>query len=162
MEAYQQVYEKLAQLNITPQIVEHPPVFTTEEADKYLTGIDCANTKSLFLTNKKKRDFYLLIMNDEKRVDLKRLGETIGATGLRFASEALLLEKLDLTPGSVTIFGLLNNSQRDVKLFFDQSLFEKETISFHPNDNTKTIIIGVEEMLAFVQSLEWEYQVLSL
>ena len=66
MDAYQQVKDKLEELGISFDVVEHPPAFTTEQADSYIEGLEGVRTKSMFLTNKKKAQFYLLIMDDKK------------------------------------------------------------------------------------------------
>ena len=70
MDAYQQVKDKLEELGISFDVVEHPPAFTTEQADSYIEGLEGVRTKSMFLTNKKKTQFYLLIMDDKKPLDM--------------------------------------------------------------------------------------------
>ena len=70
MDAYQQVANKLQELGITFDVVEHPPAFTTEQADSYIEGMEGVRTKSMFLTNKKKTQYYLLIMDDKKSLDM--------------------------------------------------------------------------------------------
>ena len=70
MDAYRQVKEKLDELGISFDVVEHPPAFTTEQADSYIEGLEGVRTKSMFLTNKKKTQYYLLIMDDKKPLDM--------------------------------------------------------------------------------------------
>lgn len=101
--AYKDIANLLQQLSIPFDIVEHPPVFTTEEADRFIEGIEGARTKSLFLTNKKKTAFYLLIMDDAKRLDMAQFKEIVGESRIKMASAESLLEKTKLTPGSVSI-----------------------------------------------------------
>ena len=77
MDLYQTLEDKLKSLDIPFEIVEHPPALTTEEADKYIEGIPGVRTKTMFLTNRKKTEFYLLIMDDQKDLDMKAFKETI-------------------------------------------------------------------------------------
>jgi len=79
MDAYQQVANKLQELGITFDVVEHPPVFTTEQADSYIEGREGVRTKSMFLTNRKKTQYYLLIMDDKKRLDMDDFKVQVGA-----------------------------------------------------------------------------------
>ena len=88
MEEYQKVYQELSKLNISYEVVEHPPALTTEEADVYIEGKEGVRTKTLFLCNRKKKKFFLLVMDDEKRLDMKKLGELIEEKGMQFASSA--------------------------------------------------------------------------
>ena len=105
MTPYEQVKSKLDELNISYDMVEHPPVYTAEEADKYIEGKVGIRTKSLFLTDNKKRRYYLVFMDDDKRLDMKHFAGLIGEKHLKFASEKLLMEKLGLKPG---LYGFLD------------------------------------------------------
>lgn len=99
MEACSMVYAKLDELNIPYDVVEHPAVYTTDEADVYIEGCEGVRTKSLFLTNKKKTAFYLLVMDEAKRLDMDAQG-ACGRSRMRFAPEESMLEKLGLTPAA--------------------------------------------------------------
>lgn len=158
----ERVFQKLKELGIPYELVEHPAVFTTEEADSYIEGIDGVRTKSLFLTNKRKTTDYLLIMDDAGRLDMKRFKTLIGASQLKFASEELLLDKLGVTAGSVSIFGVLNNAEKDVQVYFDQAILSEERMSFHPNDNTKTIFLVTKDLFVFLKALGFEWHVVAL
>ena len=114
MDAYQQVANKLQELGITFDVVEHPPAFTTEQADGYIEGMEGVRTKSMFLTNRKKTQYYLLIMDDKKRLDMDDFKVKVGADRIRMASLASLAEKMNLPAGTVSPFGLLNNEGKDI------------------------------------------------
>lgn len=101
------VFESLADLGMDYTIVEHPPALTTEEADRYIEGLEGVRTKSMFLTNKKKTAFYLLIMDDQKQLDMDQFRDLVGANRIRMASSDSLMEKMHLPAGAVSIFGLL-------------------------------------------------------
>ena len=158
MEQFEKVYEKLNELNISFEAVEHPAATTTEEADKYVEGIEGVLTKSLFLTNDKKTAYYLLIMDDHDKLDMNEFKEIVGAKRLKFASSDSLYKKMKLQPGVVSIFGLLNNPEKDIKLYFDTKILKEKRISFHPNDNTKTIFISIDDMLKFIKNIGFEYE----
>lgn len=162
MEQYQNVYDELRKLNISYEVVEHPPAFTTEEADTYIEGKEGVRTKTLFLCNRKKKKFFLVVMDDEKRLDMKKLGELIEEKGMQFASEERLMDKMGIKPGAVSIFGLLNNKEKDIKVYFDNDIFSEKTMTFHPNDNTKTLFISTEDMYKFLTEIGYEYSVISL
>lgn len=126
MDLYQQLVTKLKELNIPFEIVEHPPALTTEEADTFIKGIDGVRTKSMFLTNKKKTAYYLLIMDDQKRLNMEQFKEITQANRIKMASSDSLMQKMKLPPGVVSIFGLLNNDDHDIHVYFDQEILDEK------------------------------------
>ena len=162
MDAYQQVATKLQELGITFDVVEHPPAFTTEQADSYIEGMEGVRTKSMFLTNKKKTQYYLLIMDDKKRLDMDDFKVQVGADRIRMASLDSLAEKMNLPAGTVSPFGLLNNEEKDIQVYFDKEIIDEERMTFHPNTNEKTIFISTQDLFKFLQDLGYSYQVLEL
>lgn len=158
----EQVEQLLDTLAIPFEIIEHPPVFTTEEADRFIEGMDGARTKSMFLTNKKKTAFYLLIMDDDKRLDMDAFKTIVAATRVKMASAESLMEKLQLTPGTVSIFGLLNNAEKDVQVFFTREVLSEKRMSFHPNINTRTLFLDTQDVLAIVEALGYTYTIIDL
>ncbi len=153
MDLYQAVVDKLAELSMDYQIVEHPPALTTEEADSYIEGIEGVRTKTMFLTNRKKTAYYLLIMDDKKRLDMDLFKELVGEKKIRMASEESLMEKMHLPAGVVSPFGLLNNEGHDIKVYIDQEIMDQSRMSFHPNTNEKTIFIARQDLLDFLESI---------
>ena len=162
MDAYQQVANKLQELEITFDVVEHPPVFTTEQADSYIEGMEGVRTKSMFLTNRKKTQYYLLIMNDKKRLDMDDFKVQVGADRIRMASLDSLAEKMTLPAGTVSPFGLLNNEEKDILVYFDKDIVSEDIMTFHPNTNEKTIFIKSKDLFRFLESIGFTYGVLIL
>lgn len=162
MELFQVAADKLDQLGIDYQLVEHPPALTTEEADAYIEGKEGVRTKTMFLTNKKKTQFYLLIMDDAKPVDLNAFKEIIGANKVRMASEESLKEKMSMPPGVVSPFGLLFNDDKDIKVYFDQEIKDEPIMTFHPNTNEKTIFIKTQDLYKYLEAIDYDYEIVEV
>ena len=162
MDAYQQVANKLQELGITYDVVEHPPAFTTEQADSYIEGLEGVRTKSMFLTNKKKTQYYLLVMDDHKSLDMDDFKEQVGANRIRMASADSLAEKMNLSAGTVSPFGLLNNAEKDIQVYFDKDILSEEIMTFHPNTNEKTIFIKTQDLFRFLEAIDFSYEILTL
>lgn len=162
MSPYEQVKAELDKLDVPFNIVEHPAVYTTEVADEYIKGKIGVRTKSLFLTDNKKHHFYLVFMDDDKRLDMNRFAEIVGEKHVKFASEASLMEKLGLKPGVVSIFGLMNNKAKDVQVYFEKDIVGDEPLTFHPNDNTKTIFVAMTGLEKFLKDLGFEYHIITM
>lgn len=155
MDLYKKVEEKLNELNIPFEIVEHVPALTTEQADSFIEGIEGVRTKTMFLTNKKKTEFYLLIMDDKKRLDMDKFKEIVASKQIKMASENNLFEKMMLPPGVVSPFGLLNNEDKDIKVYIDKEIEGEERMCFHPNTNEKTIFLKTSDLLKFIESIDY-------
>ena len=162
MDAYQQVANKLQELGIIFDVVEHPLVFTTEQADSYIEGREGVRTKSMFLTNRKKTQYYLLIMDDKKRLDMDDFKVQVGANRIRMASLDSLAEKMNLPAGTVSPFGLLNNDEKDILVYFDKDIVSEDIMTFHPNTNEKTIFIKSKDLFRFLESIGFTYKFLTL
>ena len=162
MEAYEKVVEVLNELDIPFDIVEHEPALTTEQADSFIEGIEGVRTKTMFLTNKKKTAYYLLIMDDQKRLDMDLLKELIGANRVRMASPESLFEKMSLPAGVVSPFGLLNNTDKDIHVYFDKEIMSEKRMSFHPNTNEKTLFVDTVDLLRFLESIGYESHIIEL
>jgi len=162
MDAYQQVANTLQELGITFDVVELPLVFTTEQADSYIEGTEGVRTKSMFLTNRKKTQYYLLIMDDKKRLDMDDFKVQVGADRIRMASLDSLAEKMTLPAGTVSPFGLLNNEEKDILVYFDKDIVSEDIMTFHPNTNEKTIFIKSKDLFRFLESIGFTYKFLTL
>lgn len=158
----EKVYETLKKMDIAYEVVDHPPALTTELADKYIEGKEGVRSKTMFLSDKKKREFFLFILDDSKKLDIKALGEKIGVKGLRFGSEESLKEKMNLEFGVVSPFGLLNNEERDIKIYIDEELKKEKIITFHPNENDATVFISVTDMLKFFEKISYPYEFITM
>lgn len=159
---YQKVVDRLNELGIPFQIVEHEPVLTTEQADRFIEGIEGVRTKTMFLTNKKKRNFYLVIIDDAKRLDMDVFKEIVEENRIKMASAETLNDKMMLLPGTVSPFGLLNNRDKDIQVYFDQEIVSEERMCFHPNTNEKTIFIQTEDLFSFLKEIGFELHVIEL
>lgn len=162
MDPYQLVADKLTALNIDFQLIEHEPALTTEQADQFIDGISGVRTKTLFLTDKKKRRFYFVIMDDSERLDMDRFQEITGESKIKLGSEDALQAKMSLPFGVVSSFGLLNNTDRDIQIYFDQAIMDKDRMSFHPNTNEKTIFINTPDLLTFLDHLGYTPHIVEL
>lgn len=145
------VYEKLAALGVDYTVHEHPPVFTAEEAATHWKDIDGTPVKNLFLRNKKGDRHYLVILGIEKQADLKHLVKVIGDDRLSFGSPERLMKHLGVTPGSVSPFGLINDTQHAVRVIVDSDLKSARKLIFHPNDNTASLTISGQDFVRFLE-----------
>ncbi len=146
------IYQVLQDLHIEYEKYEHPAVYTVEEAAQYDRGIDAGNSKNLFLRNAKGDTHYLVILESTKRLNLKRLASLLGESKLSFASPERLMKYLGLTPGSVSPFGLINNTDKLVKVIIDSGLLQYKKLAYHPNINTATLVIATDDLKRF---LDW-------
>ncbi|ASS40920.1 prolyl-tRNA editing protein [Eubacterium minutum ATCC 700079] len=162
MELFSCVADKLKELNIQYQLVEHEPALTTEQADKFIEGIEGVRTKTMFLTNKKKKKFYLVIMDDAKRLDMNKFKNIVEEKQIKMASEDTLFEKMLLPPGVVSPFGLLNNKDKDIQIYFDKEIMNEDRMSFHPNTNEKTIFIRTDDLFKFIEAIGFLPNVIEL
>lgn len=162
MVTYEMIKDKLNKLNITVEVVEHEPAVTIELADKFIEGIEGVRTKTLLFTNKKTPEAYLLVMDDGKRIDMKKFKAIVGSKHISMASEEALFEKMKLTPGVVSPFGLLNNEDGNIKVYIDKEIMSEERMSFHPNTNEKTLFIPSEDIVKFIGSIGYEVEIIEL
>lgn len=162
MDQYKMVENKLKELEIDFKIVDHPPAFTTEEADKYIEGHDGVRTKSMFLTDRKKKNFYLVILDDYKRLDMDRFKDIVGERKVKMASEDSLMEKMKLPAGTVSPFGLLNNEDHDIKFFMDKEIVDEEIMTFHPNINEKTLFLKTKDLFKYLDNIGYEVNIIEL
>ena len=159
---YDKVKEYLNTLGIEFKIVEHEPAYTTEEADKYIEGHDGVRTKTMFICNKKKINYYMIIRDDSKRLDINKFKEIVSEKQMKMASEEVLKEKLGIEPGMVSPFGLLNNDEKDVKIYMDKQIITEEIMTFHPNDNTKTLFITTKDLFKYFENIGYEINIIEL
>ncbi len=142
--------EKLKTLNINYEKVEHPAVYTVEEAKEKVPKIDGVGCKNLFLRTQKKEAF-LYTLPEDKQINLKSLSEELGVTRFHFATPETLEEVLGVIPGSVTPLAIVNDTKNLVTVVLDKELQGKK-ILVHPNRNTATIAIQYEDLIKFIKS----------
>lgn len=153
-----ELYEVLKRLNIFYDEVCHEAVFTTEEAEFIKSRIEGIGCKNLFLTNHK-GSYYLVVLKDDKRANMKELSSFLGVSRLSFASEKELESILKLKKGSVTPLGIINDKNNLVTLILDRDLKENK-ILVHPNTNTKTISINFNDLIHFIEYENHKYLLL--
>jgi Ala-tRNA(Pro) deacylase len=146
----QRVYSRLDELGIVYRRFEHPPLPTVEAAREHWSGIDATHCKNLFLRNQKGDRHYLVILVHSKKADLRSLADQIGDGKLSFASPERLMTHLGLTPGSVSPFGLINDRGHSVRVVLDHDLRLAERLSFHPNINTRTLVVSGSDFQTFL------------
>ena len=147
----QQLFARLETLGITPRTVEHPPVFTVEEAKALRGDLPGHHIKNLFLRNKKE-EMWLVVALEDRAIDLKRLGEALGAGRLSFGSPDRLRRHLGVEPGSVTPFALVNDDAHVVRLALDRGLAEGGPVNAHPLVNTMTTAIAIGDLLRLLEA----------
>lgn len=147
-----EIYNLLKQKNIWHLISEHPAVFHMSQlADAALPYPEC-EAKNLFVRDDKKRNYYLITVRGNKRVNLKKFRQKIGARPLSFASEQELMTHLGLSAGSVSPLGLLHPANCMVQYFLDESFLDTPgLINVHPNDNTATICMKTKDLILLLK-----------
>jgi Ala-tRNA(Pro) deacylase len=144
----QQLFARLDQLGIAHRTVEHQPVFTVEEAKALRGDLPGHHIKNLFLRNKKE-EMWLVVALEDRAIDLKRLGEVLGAGRLSFGSADRLKRTLGVEPGSVTPLALVNDESHAVRLVLDRGVADGGPINAHPLVNTMTTALTPADLLRF-------------
>lgn len=140
-------YDFLDKLNIEYERIDHEELNTMaacEEVDKLLGATIC---KNLFLCNSQKTNFYLLMMPGDKKFITKELSAQIGSARLSFASPEFMKRFLDITPGSVSVMGLMNDNDKQVRLLVDEEVLRGEYIGCHPCINTASLKLKTEDLI---------------
>ena len=144
----QQLFDRLAELGIAHHTVAHEPVFTVEQAKAHRGVLPGHHIKNLFLRNKKE-EMWLVVALEDRAIDLKRLGEVLGAGRLSFGSAERLKRHLGVEPGSVTPLALINDEARAVRLALDRGLGDGAPVNVHPLVNTMTTAMAAADLLRF-------------
>ena len=140
-------YDLLDRLGVEYERIDHEPAMTMEdckEVDQLLEAVIC---KNLFLCNRQKTAFYLLMIPDTKVFHTKDLSAQIGSARLSFAKPEYMEEFLDITPGSVSVMGLMNDKEHRVQLLIDEDVLDGEYIGCHPCINTSSIRFKVKDLI---------------
>jgi Ala-tRNA(Pro) deacylase len=162
MNKRKKVLEILDGLNISYEIHEHPPVPTVEEALPYWNQIKATHCKNLFFRNHKGNRHYLVILRHDRLLNIRDLEQRLKQGKLSFASPHRMEKYLGLSGGSVSVFGLINDPENHVHLFLDEALDKADNITFHPNENTSTLVISRSSFLAFLQWSGNSYEFIKL
>jgi Ala-tRNA(Pro) deacylase len=156
------IYQFLADHDIAYERHDHPPVFTTEEANRLVPPMPAAKTKNLFLRDRKGQRHFLVVVGYEKVVDLKALTSLLGVKKLGFASPKRLRKHLGLDPGAVSILGVVNDSDGAVEVVVDRALWKAKALRCHPLVNTSTLVISRDDIERFLELTGHSVRILSV
>jgi len=152
MKKREAVLNCLKELEIDYEIFEHPPVPTVEDALPYWKKINATHCKNLFFRNHKGNRHYLVILKHERQLIIRDLEQRLKQGKISFASTERMNRYLGLSGGSVSVFGIINDTEDHVHLFLDAELQKAKKISFHPNENNATVVIS---FTSFIKFLDW-------
>lgn len=150
MRGQPELYVKLEELTIDFEYLEHPPVRTVEELDKYSKDWGSTRCKNLFFRNHKGNKHYLVILRHDRKLSIKDLEQLLKQGKITFASEWRLEKYLGLKPGAVSPFGLINDTEKHIHIFIDETLSEANHLTFHPNTNDASLKITYDALLKFL------------
>ncbi len=145
------LFARMQHLGIENTTHRHPPVFTVEENRLVHGQMPGGHCKSLFLKDKKDQ-LWLLVVLEDRPVDLKVLPKNIGSARLSFGKPDLLVEVLGVVPGSVTPFALINDTTQRVRVVLDKEMLEHDLLNYHPLTNAATTAIAAADLVRFIRS----------
>ena len=140
-------YDFLDSLGVFYQRIDHEAAMTMEACEEIDKVLDATICKNLFLCNRQETSFYLLMIPGDKKFKTKELSSQINTARLSFANEAHMEELLDITPGSVSVMGLMNDKDNKVQLLIDEDLLEHPYLGCHPCINTSSLCIKTDDIL---------------
>ncbi len=146
-------------LGIEHSTVEHPPFFTVDEGRPWHDKIPGLHCKNLFIKDRK-GGIWLVVLPADKRADLARLEKLLSAPRFSFARPEILQEVMELTPGSVTPFGLINDTQRRITVVLDEEMLDSERVNFHPLHNAASTTLKSADLVRFVRALGYQPTIL--
>ena len=149
------LYDILEKLDIAYSEVEHAAAYTVNDMKNITISIEGIGCKNLFLKDKKD-NFYLYVLPDEQRANIKEVANVVGVKNLSFANESDLEKILNLKPGSVTPFGIINDVENRTLIILDSNL-KNNYILIHPLVNTKTLSIYYDDLIKFINYLSHQY-----
>lgn len=163
LEKEMRVYDLLDSLGVEYMRVDHEAAMTMEICEQIDRTLGATICKNLFLCNRQETDFYLLMIPGDKKFKTKDISAQIGSSRLSFAGEEHMLRYLDITPGSVSILGLMNDKENKVRLLIDEDVLNGEYIGCHPCINTSSLRIKTSDMMdKIIPALAHEPQMVKL
>ncbi len=157
-----EVYQVLENRNIKYDYYEHPPVHTVKEAYIYWKDLDAVHCKNLFFRNHKGNRHFLVLIEFYRNLAIKDLEARLKQGKITFASPKRLMKYLGVEAGSVSPFGLINDKENHVQVFIDDNLKNAEKISFHPNENTASLVISFDDFIRYIDWTGNSYEFVSL
>ena len=144
------VYALLDSLGVRYERFDHAPVFTCDEADAAVPNLEAVQTKNLFLRDKRGRRHILVVTSCARTVNIKQVADLVDADRLSFGSPERLMKYLGVTPGSVTVLGLMNDATQGVELCVDADVWNTPAWRCHPLINSSTLVISREDIEKFL------------
>lgn len=157
----QDLFRRLAELQIETRTVEHEPLFTVAQSSKLERELPGAHTKNLFLKDEDGK-LFLVVAASTTRIDLKALARTLHAGRFSFGKPELLIQALGVPPGSVTAFAVINDLDGRVQVVIDAELMQHDSINCHPLENTSTTNIARDDLLRFIRACGHEPRIAAL
>lgn len=157
----QETYQYLKDHNIPFEITEHRAVYNMEEFDSIDLPYPEGDAKNLFVRDDKKKNYYLITVKGDKRVNLKDFRKAHGLQPLSFASPEDLKKYMDLTPGAVTPLGLLNVEGAPITMYLDAE-FKDSIIGIHPNENTATVWLQGDDLVELLRENGCEVEIVEI
>jgi Ala-tRNA(Pro) deacylase len=159
---FMDIYDFLSTHGVEYERYDHPPVFTCEEADRLVPEMDAAETKNLFVRDRKGNRHFLVVVGYDKQVDLNALSKSIGSTRLSLGSAERLATHLGVQPGSVTILALANDRHHKVELYLDEPIAQATAVRCHPLVNTATLLIQRPALEKFLEATGHELKIVDV
>jgi len=141
----------LSDLGIQYRHYTHPAVYSVEDIEKLPEKLPGTDTKNLFLRDEKRTRYIMVCVRAETRVNLKELGKALGIKGITFGSAEDMMAMVGVSPGSVCLFSLINDTEGRVKGYIDASIDLHDEMQNHPLVNTATVVLRVSDMLRFCE-----------
>jgi len=157
----QALMDNLTAQDISFKLYEHEAVFTVAESEKVDAMISGTHCRNLFLRDKKKKN-YLLVLQNATEIDMKKLPAIIGSDRLSFGSSERLWQYLGVRPGSVCPFSIVNDTDMNVKILLDKSMMETDIVNYHPLINTMTVGVTPNDLIKFIESTGHEAHIVDL
>lgn len=156
------IYHFLDSHSIPYERVDHPAVYTCEQAEQLVPPMPGTDTKNLLVRDKKGRRHFLVVVGYEKTVELKALSLLLNVNGLSFASPERLMKYLGIEPGSVSLLAIVNDSECAVEVIVDEKIWQADVLKCHPLVNTSTLAIRRIDIEKILMATAHRWQVLSV
>lgn len=156
------IYAFLDQHDIPYNRQDHPPVYTTEQAERLVPPLPGVHTKNLFLRDKKGKRYFLLVVEASKELDLKNLAAQIEASRLSLASSRRLMQYLGIEPGAVSLLALVNDPEHNVEILIDRRIWDEDALHCHPLVNTATLVIRLSGIRSFLAATGHTYHLVDI
>jgi Ala-tRNA(Pro) deacylase len=162
MRGQAELYRLLEKLSIQFEYHEHPPLATIEDTRIHWANYNSGRCKNIFFRNHKGDRHYLVILEHLRQLNIRDLEKRLKQGKLTFASDQRLKKYLGVEPGSVSPFGLINDTGKHVHLFIDEKLNEFDRLTFHPNINTASLVVSKTDFLKFLEFSGNSYEFIKL